>query len=250
MYISRIPGRGSAPDDHSPADRQHYRSPLVKKPSKHSKPTSVESGGRAAQRRRTRRAILAAASRLLADGHSPSIAEIAAAADVSRRTVYMYFPTLEQLFVDATLETISQAAVDSAIDAPEDDGETDVAERAERMARAVQRMAAETEQQGRALMRLTAAPRAEPRREGVPPRGYRRVEWIERAIAPLRGRVSAAEFERLVSALSLVVGWEALIVERDIRALSLIEAENVSAWAARALVRATITESARRRKKR
>jgi hypothetical protein len=68
------------------------------------------------------------------------------------------------------------------------------------------------------------------------------VQWIERALAPLRPQLDAAKYERLVSALAMVIGWEALIVQRDVRALSVREAEDLSAWAARALVRATIDE--------
>ncbi|MGH7668804.1 MAG: TetR family transcriptional regulator, partial [Gemmatimonadaceae bacterium] len=45
------------------------------------------------QRRRTRLALLAAAARLIAAGAAPSVAEVADAADVSRRTAYRYFPT-------------------------------------------------------------------------------------------------------------------------------------------------------------
>jgi hypothetical protein len=37
-----------------------------------------------------------------------------------------------------------------------------------------------------------------------------------------------------------VIGWESLIVARDIRGLSVREAEEVSAWAARALVAASV----------
>jgi hypothetical protein len=61
-------------------------------------------------------------------------------------------------------------------------------------------------------------------------------------LAPLRPRLDRKRFERLVSALVMVLGWEALIVERDIRGLNLDEAEDASAWAARALVAAAIAE--------
>src|SRR4249920_226872 len=72
--------------------------------------------GRAAQRRRTRRAIVEATSRLLAAGADPSINDIAAAADVSRQTIYTYFPTLDQLLLDATIGAMN-ISVEAAIDA-------------------------------------------------------------------------------------------------------------------------------------
>lgn len=197
--------------------------------------------GRAAQRRRTRKAIVAAAADLLAQGRTPSVAEVADAAEVSRRTVYMHFPTLEQLLIDAALLSITRDTVDSALDAI--DGETDVERRAETLARAVQQNFGATEQQGRTLLRLTVDSPPGDRPADEPRRGYRRVEWIERALAPLRPRLDDARFERLVSALAIVIGWEAMIVARDIRALGLEEAEDVSAWASRALVRATLEEA-------
>ena len=142
--------------------------------------------GRPAQRRRTRNAIVAAAAGLLAAGKTPSVAEVAEAADVSRRTVYMYFPTLEHLFLDATLGSLaSTAAIGATIDEHASDEEIEA--RVERLARLVQRGAAETEQQGRTLLRLTVqgANDGAPR----PPRGYRRVEWVEGIVAPLGSRV-------------------------------------------------------------
>ena len=54
---------------------------------------SASRGQRPAQRRRTRKAIVDAAMTLIAQGKTPSVADVAAAADVSRRTVYLYFPT-------------------------------------------------------------------------------------------------------------------------------------------------------------
>src|SRR4029079_151129 len=70
--------------------------------------------GRVAQRRRTRRAIVEAAAELLRAGAEPSVNEIAAAAEVSRRTVYLYYPTLDQLVLDATISTLN-VDVDAAL---------------------------------------------------------------------------------------------------------------------------------------
>jgi len=55
--------------------------------------------GRPGQRRRTRKAIVEATVELLERGVTPTVSEIASAADVSRRTVYMYFPKLEHLLL-------------------------------------------------------------------------------------------------------------------------------------------------------
>jgi len=200
--------------------------------------------GRVAQKRRTRKAIVDAAGELLAKGKTPSVNDVAAAAEVSRRTVYMYFPTVDQLMIDAALGAVTRNTVETALDSINDND--DVEERVDVMTRAVQSDFAATEKQGRALLRLTVDTPTLERQSDQPLRGYRRIEWIERALEPLRGKIDRKRFERLVSALAMVVGWESLIVARDIRALSLAEAEEVSAWAARTLVRATLAERAPR----
>lgn len=195
--------------------------------------------GRYRQRRRTRAAIVNAAAELLRSGNTtPGVNEIAQAADVSRRTVYQYFPTVEQLLLDATLGLLSQTAVDSAIDQADPGG--DAFDRVDAMVRAIADEAAQTMPLGRSLIRLTVD--APDGNTAQPRRGYRRVEWIERAIEPLRGDLGEAGFERLVSALAMVIGWEAFIVLDDLRGLSPEEQTDISAWAARALVRAALED--------
>jgi AcrR family transcriptional regulator len=204
-------------------------------------PTATEDEtGRFRQRRRTRAAIVAAASQLLQAGHTPSVNDIAEAADVSRRTVYLYFPTLEQLLLDATLGMLSQAAVDEAIEAADAGG--DAGERVAAMIRTLSSMSTETLALGRSLIRLTVAP-GDAAEGPTPRRGYRRVAWIERALEPLRPQLEPAAFERLVSALAMVVGWEALIVLQDLRGLSPDEQRETSLWAARALIRAALDDA-------
>ena len=209
-------------------------------------PTEQETG-RFRQRRRTRAAIVAAAADLLRSGQTPSVNDVADAADVSRRTVYQYFPTLEQLLLDATLGMLSQTAVDEAIDAADTGG--DPTERVDAMIRALGAMSTETLPLGRSLIRLTVdagsadgvadADGADAR--DAPRRGYRRIQWIEQALAPLRSELDEPTFERLVSALAMVVGWEALIVLHDLRGLSADEQMETSLWAAHALIRAALT---------
>jgi AcrR family transcriptional regulator len=196
--------------------------------------------GRFRQRRRTRAAIVDATAELVRAGVTPSVGDIADAADVSRRTVYAYFPTLEQLLLDATLGLLAQTPVDDAIDAA--DVGDDAADRVAAMIRALGAMSTETLPLGRSLIRLTVdAPR--PADGGTPIRGYRRIGWIEHALEPLRESLEDAAFERLVSALAMVVGWEALIVLQDLRGLGEEEQLDVSLWAARALIGAALDDA-------
>jgi AcrR family transcriptional regulator len=198
--------------------------------------SGVGAGGRVNQRTRTRAAILTAAADLLRDGKEPTMGEIAEQALVSRRTVYQYYPTLDQLLLDATLGLLTQGDVDEAIDSaatPEDP-----TSRVTALIEALASQAAETLPLGRAMIRLTVAqpPEKDARR------GHRRVEWIERAIEPLRPRLTETGYAKLIDALCMVVGWEALIVLSDVRGLSPQEQTTTSVWAARALIEAALAE--------
>lgn len=200
--------------------------------------------GRVAQRNRTRRAIVEAAMRLLAGGGTPSMAEVADAAQVSRRTIYMYFPTLEQLLIDATLGALTQNAIEPVI---AETSSNDAVERAVQLSHAVNAHFAGTMHLGRALIRLTVEAEQPP--AGMPRRGYRRVQWIERALAPARKELTAGEFERLVSAVTVLIGWEPMIVLEDIRLLDQKQADDVLTFAVRAVVEKALSEAKRRRKR-
>jgi AcrR family transcriptional regulator len=192
---------------------------------------SVAGVKRDAQRRRTRQAILAAAADLLRAGETPSMGEVAEAADVSRRTVYLHFASIEHLLADAALE-----ATRSVVE-PEWTPESSAPERLEAMVRAVQSHAGDSEVLGRTIVRHTVG--AKGLEDGHPRRGYRRVAWIEDALAPARAELGPEAYDRLVSAVTLLVGWEALIILRDIRGLDAAEVEDVCAWAAGALLAAS-----------
>ncbi|MFD1539738.1 TetR/AcrR family transcriptional regulator [Nonomuraea guangzhouensis] len=201
----------------------------------------VRRSGREAQRRRTRKAIVDAAIRLSADGATPSIDEIAAAGDVSRRTIYTYFPTLDHLLVDATLGAFNEPPIEEILDDP-----TLADDPVARVVALIQTMLKHSSHSlplGRRLIRLTVDPPANNAHEpGVPRRSPRRVVWLERACEPLRGTLSEESFQRLISALTVVGGWEAQIALRDVRALDPQAEEEAITWAARVLVEAAIKE--------
>ncbi len=197
---------------------------------------------RSAQKRRTRRAILAAAVELMRQGQTPTANRVAELAEVSRRTVYLYFPTQEQLLTEAALEGV-RAEVERALAVTDSDNalvrlDTLVAESLQR--------SLDAEVLLRTMIRLSVEQRLDEARGGppreAPLRGVRRIEWIETALEPVRKELGEERFQRLVSALALVVGIEALLVLRDIRGLDREQMEAVSRWAARALLRASLEE--------
>jgi AcrR family transcriptional regulator len=194
--------------------------------------------GRVAQRRRTREAILGATKQLLADGHTPSVDEIASRADVSRRTIYMHFPTLDQLLTDATSGLLSERAMEPLLVSPELGA--DPLERVDAYAGSLLALADEGLPLARRILRLTVDSDAS---TGTERRGYRRVEWLRQVLEPLRPELTGEQFGRLMSALTVVLGWEAMIVLRDTRGLGPEDEERVIKWAARALVSAMLDEA-------
>lgn len=196
--------------------------------------TPSETQGRERQRRRTARAIVEAAGALLTEGATPTIAQIADRAEVSRRTVHMHFPTLEQLLADAALGLLSDAELTGAMERAKDPADPE--ERIELLARAMTRHARSHQHVGRTIMRLTIE-KSQPAGHEKPVRGGRRLELIETALAPARDRLSPERYERLVSGLAIVIGWESMLVAWDVRGLDARAAEDTVAWAAGALVR-------------
>jgi AcrR family transcriptional regulator len=201
----------------------------------------VRRSGREAQRRRTRKAIVDAAVRLSAVGATPSIDEIAAAADVSRRTIYMHFPTLDHLLIDATAGALNEPPVEAALADPA--VANDPVARVDALIRTLLEYSPQSLPLGRRLIRLTVDPAPNDAQErAAPRRTRRRVEWLEQACEPLRSTLSEERFQRIISALTIVVGWEAQIALRDVRGLDPQAEQEAITWAARALVEAAIKE--------
>lgn len=199
--------------------------------------TISQEGGRVNQKRRTRAAIVAAAAELLRGGKSPTVAEVADAALVSRATAYRYFPSGEYLLAEAALESI-RGDVDEILAAVE--SVDDATQRLDAVVRALQQRTVDQEASFRALLRLSLEQPFE-RTDGEQPgvsgrRGARRLDWIEQALAPVWGDLDPEIRGRLLGALSLCMGIEAVVVLQDICGYSAAEAIEISSWAAQAIL--------------
>lgn len=184
--------------------------------------------------------LLQTAVEHMRQGRVPTVTEVAAKADVSRRTAYRYFPSQDQLLAEAALETARPAI--GALPMPADiEGRIDV------VVTTVQRFAYENEAALRTLLRLFLQRPlgARPPRRGaltLPLRRHR-VESIETGLMPIRELLSRRDLDRLVSAMTLCMGIEAALVLRDLRSLSPTESVEVCRWAATQLVRGALREA-------
>lgn len=206
--------------------------------------------GRVDQKRRTRSLILASAAALVAAGGTPTVAEAADAAEVSRRTAYRYFPTQQKLLTEAALEGLRAPMATMLADVPSGADAHNVAARLSALIEQMQSMAISNESLLRTMIHQTVLERGS---TASPRRGTRRIDWIEAALQPLANRVTGKQYARLVCAVALCGGIEALLVLRDICGLSDSDAIEVSRWAAQSLLKQTLEESSiavRRPKKR
>jgi AcrR family transcriptional regulator len=190
---------------------------------------SAGAPGRPNQKMRTRKDLLLAAARLLKQGRKPSLEEIAAEALISRATAYRYFPNVDALLLEASL--------DVAVPGPDElfDGfaSSDVVARLERVDTALYEMM----QANEAALRLMLAQSLAPRDDGsLPARQNRRTPLIEAALEPVRAQLAPSKRALLSRAAAALVGIETLVVFKDVLQLDDAEARKVRRWALRALV--------------
>ena len=173
-----------------------------------------------------------------ANGHIPSVAEVAVRSAVSRATAYRYFPTRSALItavIDASLGPVRAIASDDA------SGRERVREL---FVRTFPRFT-EFEPQLRAAAQLSLEQGALERAgllEEEPYRRGHRIRILEHAIAPLAPQMPATVRDRLHRALSIVYGIEPYIILKDIWGLPDREVERIALWMADALIDAALRD--------
>lgn len=201
-------------------------------------PALPERGVKAA----TFRLLLDTAMALIrADGHIPSVAEVAVTSKVSRATAYRYFPSRSALIT---------AVIDSSLGPVRSFSSTNPDGRGrlrELFTQTFPRFK-EFEPQLRAAAQLSLE-QWQLERAGLleeePYRRGHRVKILEQAMAPLAPRLTPALRDRLHRALSVVYGIEPYVILKDIWGVSDREVERIAMWMADALVDAALRESAR-----
>jgi AcrR family transcriptional regulator len=196
-----------------------------------SEPRSRE---RVNQKLRTRRALLTAAAELLAAGKTPTVAEVADAALVSRATAYRYFPSQESLLVQVPLQ-IGMPTVKSLFGG--DTAPTEVEDRVALVHNAMYDHIREREAQFRLFHRNALLQSLDPDRNAELLRPAFRLELLDAALDPLNGEVDTDELGLLKTTLSILIGTEAMIAMRDVLRLDHEDARASGEWAVRRMVR-------------
>ncbi|TAJ89455.1 TetR/AcrR family transcriptional regulator [Reyranella sp.] len=190
-------------------------------------------------RARTQRSLLASAMQLVRRGRTPSVAEVALAAGVSRATAYRYFPNRSTVIAAVVAESLGPVR---RYEPRAGDGRQRVREL---FSQTFPRFK-EFEPHMRAALQLSLEHESlervglleEPRYR----RGFRR-DLLRRAAAPLRDKLGRRRFDRLLKALSIVYGIEPYVVLRDIWSSGDREVEEIARWMLDALIDAALRES-------
>ncbi|WP_212830417.1 TetR/AcrR family transcriptional regulator [Catellatospora sp. TT07R-123] len=190
-----------------------------------------EATGRANQKARTRQALVEAARRLLAEGHTPQVEDAAEAAGISRTTAYRYFAN-QRTLLQAAHPDISPMTL-LGPDAP-----AALPARLDAFVEAFCDYNFTWQHQLRAALRLALEPgAARPTlRQG------RAVAWVEDALQPLARTHPQVDIHELAVAIRSATGIETLIWLTDIAGYDRAQATRTVHQTARALLSAAMSQ--------
>lgn len=203
-------------------------------------------GIRTNQRTRTREALLQAAVELLREGRPPSMPEAAERALVSNATAYRYFPSADELWLEASMAAAAFGPVLDRAEALMEEAGDDPQERLAVAVRTVGwhmlddqvpfRLVAKA-----ALDRWFAQADVAPA-DRVPVREGRRNRQSRTVVEPLAGTISEVDLDRLTAALGIVLGTDSMLALTDGVGLDADEAKTVMLDAARWLLAGALAE--------
>lgn len=202
-----------------------------------------EEDPRANQKARTRAAIVEAAQKLHRQGITPTVAQAAEQARVSRATAYRYFPTQEALIIEVTDVTPKLAEMEKLVESLTTE---DVEKRLLPLVETFGQLVLAEEGQFRTALRVYYDTWLRSHRNGgndnAPPvREGRRMRWLDKALEPLHD-LPEEQKQRLRAALALTMGPDSVAIMKDVCGLEDHEALAVLRWAATVLLRAGLEE--------
>jgi AcrR family transcriptional regulator len=165
--------------------------------------------GRVKQKRQTRSEILNAAKALMQEEKKITLEDVAKKANISRATMYRYFSTIDLLFTEASLD-IRHKSSDQIF---EEVKEMRFDERIFYIQKHYNELAQKNEI---GFRRYLSAVLSESIVSKEKLRGARRMKSLNKALGPYKGKFSKANYERLISISSVLMGIDALIICKDV----------------------------------
>ncbi len=187
-------------------------------------------------RGRVFRRLLDEAVALVRRGRIPSVAEVAQSAGVSRATAYRYFPSRSKLVSAVIAEAL--APVRRAV--PQ---QGDSKQRLHELLDRTYSRFKDYEPHMRAALQLALEHQSLEKAgllEEEPFKRGQRTEILALTIDPLKKKLPKKAFQRLIQALAVVYGIEAMVILKDICGTSDRETEAVVRWMMDALVDAAL----------
>jgi AcrR family transcriptional regulator len=202
--------------------------------------TSATETGRINQKLRTREALVTAATELVATGASPTLAEVANRARVSKTTAYRYFASSEALIAEVFFERDFPTIANVLGAVNESDARVLAVEQAVNDTLLAHEGAMRMIVRNALDLTIAAA-------DDAPHRLGRRRRLIDAALEPFQTELDTEVLDLLRLALALVIGPEAVLAARDVCGLSPTRTRQVTKWATEALVAHARSQSSAQR---
>lgn len=192
--------------------------------------------GRVNQKLKTRAAILQSAKKLMAQKNIVSLEDVADEASISRATIYRYFPNVDILMTEASLD-IHHLSPEELI---EEMGSLDFPERISFIQRYYNQLAQDHEILFRRYLSAVLAASSSSKKKV---RGARRKEALIKAITPFKGQLTKKERMNMVNIASILMGIDPLITAKDVCGLDTEEAKATLEWGLEMIMKGLIKDS-------
>jgi DNA-binding transcriptional regulator YbjK len=180
--------------------------------------------GRAKQKLQTRSEILMAAKGLMQKKERITLEDVAKKANISRATMYRYFPNIDLLFTEASLD-IHHKSPDQI---SEDVKNMTFADRIFYIQKYYNQSALKNEIGFRRYLSSVLSESIVSKKQL---RGARRKKSLNKALEPYKEMYSKDTFKKLINIASVLMGIDAILVCKDVCKLDNKEAENTLKWA-------------------
>ena len=175
----------------------------------HKKEDYLESG-RIGQKRKTRELLLATAKKMLVKGENISVEQVALVAGISKATAYRYFSNKDILLKEASLQR-------DLMDKDDLFGDIDVCNLNARIEKLIDyHFEVLTTNEDVFRLYLGAIMQNSVRDKKNYSRGGKRILLIAEALLPLKKEISKETFDKMVNAISLLMGIESISILKDI----------------------------------